>query len=365
MADVVGGGGAAGLSTEVDRERGAYADRIRRTNERLAFAVAGLFAITGLSPITTEADRAGVLWTAGLVLVLTVVWFRVVPTSALGDRRVLAFGLLLQPVIAVLLALTAGNDSQYFPYFLLPILVTVYSPRTSHTFVLGGAGALWLVIVAVVTRGRGDAITDVGALTVDLVQLLAMVLFTAFAGRTLREARSAITRRAEVLAVEREEAVREANTDTLTGLYNRRYAEDVLTRLVADGERGRAFSVIAIDVDGLKKVNDTRGHEAGDRLLKRVGETLQLQLRGADLAIRLGGDEFLALLPGTRDVQAQAVAGRLRRAVDTHDWSDVGVAVSISTGVAEWRTGQSGADVVKAADARLYEAKRARPGAPR
>jgi len=358
---VAGDRGAAGIRTEADRESAAYAERIRRTNERLAFAVAALFGITGILPITADVDRAGVLWTAAGVLLLTIIWFRVVPIRALGDRRVLAFGLLLQPVIAVLLALTGGNYSQYFPYFVLPILVTVYSPRTGHTFVLGGAGALWLVIIAVLTRDRGDAISDIGALTIDLVQLLAMVLFTAFAGRALRDARRAITQRAEVLAVEREQAVREANTDTLTGLYNRRYADDVLVRFVADAERGRPFSVIAIDVDGLKTVNDTRGHEAGDRLLKRVGQTLQLQLRGADLAIRLGGDEFLALLPGTREAQAQAVAARLGRAVETHDWSDVGDAVSISTGVAEWHTGQSGAGAVKAADARLYEAKRARP----
>ena len=201
----------------------------------------------------------------------------------------------------------------------------------------------------------------VGRLTIDLFELIAFVLFAAVIGRALREARRAITARAETLAAEREEAVREANTDVLTGLYNRRYADDVLVRSVAEAERGRPFSVIALDVDGLKQVNDQRGHEAGDRVLKRVAETLRLQLRGADLAIRLGGDEFLALLPGTRHVQAQAVAARLRRAVETHDWSDVGDEVSISCGAAEWQEGQTGADVVKAADERLYEAKRARP----
>ena len=351
----------AEIPTEAQRESDEYTERIRRTNGRLAFVVAALFAVTGILPMTADADRAGVLWASATVFLVMFAWFRLVPTRALGDRRVFAFGLLLQPVIVLLLALTGGNESQYFPYFMLPVLVSVYSPRNSHTVVLGAAGALWLVVVAILTRDRADAMPDIGALTVDLVQLLAMVLFTAFAGRALREARGAITKRAEALAVEREDAVRLANTDALTGLYNRRYADDVLVRLVADAERGRPFSVVALDVDGLKQVNDGRGHEAGDRVLKRVAETLRLQLRGADLAIRLGGDEFLALLPGTRHVQAQAVAARLRRAVETHDWSDVGDEISISCGAAEWQTGQGGADVAKAADVRLYEAKRARP----
>jgi len=75
--------------------------------------------------------------------------------------------------------------------------------------------------------------------------------------------------------------------------------------------------------------------------------------------IRVGGDEFLALLPGTREDQAKVVGERLRMAVRDHDWSAIGLPVSISVGAAEWRRGQSGDDVVKAADARLYEAKRA------
>jgi len=199
----------------------------------------------------------------------------------------------------------------------------------------------------------------VGRLATELLQLLAFALFTAFVGRAVREARRAITARAEELADERTSAMQLAFTDTLTGLYNRRYAEDLLKRLVSEAARGRPFSVLALDLDGLKRLNDTLGHAAGDRVLKQIGELLRLQLRGADVPIRVGGDEFLALLPGTREDQAKAVGERLRIAVRDHDWSAVGVPVSISVGAAEWRSGQSGDDVAKAADARLYEAKRA------
>lgn len=357
------GESAATTTTEVARERSEYADRIRRTNERLALSVAALFAFTGLLPITQTQHRDGVLWTAAVLLLVTLVWFRLVPAKALGDRRVAAFALLLQPVVLVLLSLTGGNDSPYFPYMLLPVLVTVYSPSTRHTLFVGAVSAVTLVAVAVLTHGADARSLIAEGLATDLIELLAFLLFTAFAGRALREARRAITARAEELAHERTTAMELAFTDTLTGLYNRRYADDLLKRLVSDAARGRPFSVVALDLDGLKRVNDALGHATGDRVIARIGELLRLQLRGADVPIRLGGDEFLALLPGTREDQANVVGERLRAAVREDDWSQIAVPVSVSVGAAEWRSGQRGEDVIKAADARLYEAKRARASA--
>jgi len=142
----------AQITTEAARERAEYAERIRGTNERLALSVAALFALTGLLPITLPEHREGVLWTAAVLLVVTLIWFRVVPPKALGDRRVATFGLLLQPVVLVLLSLTGGNDSPYFPYILLPVLVTVYSPSTRHTLFVGAVSAVTLVAVSVVWR---------------------------------------------------------------------------------------------------------------------------------------------------------------------------------------------------------------------
>lgn len=345
--------------TEAALETAAYAERIRRTNERLALAVCAIFAITGLLPITEQHDRAGVLWTALGFFLLTLVWFRLVPPAALGDRRVVVFAILVQPFVVVLLTLTGGNESPYFPYLLLTVLITVYSPRTVHTLVIGAVSAAGLLIVASIDRGSTDPALAGGRFVTELLQLLAFVLFTAFAGRALRDARRAITARAEALADERTSAMQLALTDPLTGLYNRRYAEDLLKRLVSEAARGRSFSVLALDLDGLKRLNDTLGHAAGDRVLARIGELLRLQLRGSDVPIRVGGDEFLALLPGTREDQAKAVGERLRAAIRDDDWSAIGRPVSISVGAAEWRSGQSGDDTVKAADARLYEAKRA------
>lgn len=347
--------------TEATREGAAYAERIRRINERLALAVCAIFAVTGLLPITEEQDRAGVLFTALGFLVLILVWFHLVPPTALGDRRVFVFCLLVQPVAILLLTLTGGNDSIYFPYLLLSVMVTVYSPRTRHTLVVGAVSAVGLLVVAIIDRGSAPLALVAGRLATELLQLLAFVLFTTFAGRALRDARQAITARAEELADERTDAMELAFTDTLTGLFNRRYAEDLLKRLVFEAARGRPFSVVALDLDGLKRINDTLGHATGDRVLARIGALLRLQLRGADVPIRQGGDEFLALLPGTREDQANAVGERLRVAIQGDDWSAIGVPVSVSVGAGEWRSGQSGEDVIKVADAHLYEAKRARP----
>jgi diguanylate cyclase (GGDEF)-like protein len=351
---------ASGPTTEAARESAEYADRIRRTNERLALSVAGLLAIFAFLPITLPEHRTGVFATAFVLFVIALVWFRVVPSTAFGERRVLVFGLLTQPVTIVLLSLTGGSDSPYLPFFLLPVLTTIYSPRTRHTLVIGVVSALSLLVVAFVSRSDDPLELVASRLATDLLELAAIVLFTAYAGRALREARRSITVRAETLAGEREEAMNLAFTDALTGLYNRRYAQETLKRLVREAMRGRPFTVLALDLDGLKQINDARGHATGDRVLARVGELLRLALRGADLPVRVGGDEFLALLPGTREEQGRVVGERLRAAVADSDWSFVGSPVSVSVGAAEWHGGQSDDDVVKAADADLYSAKRRR-----
>jgi diguanylate cyclase (GGDEF)-like protein len=347
-------------TTEAAREGAAYADRVRRTSQRIMLGVAALFAVMGVLPITQEENRDGVLWTALLVAAITLISFRVVRPTAMGERRVVGFAILVQPVVIVLLSLTGGNASPYFPYFLLPVLATIYSPRTEHTLVLGAVSAASLLVVTLITPGTDPPPVPAEQFVTRLIELFAYVLFTAFAGRALRDARHAITARAEQLAGERTTAMELAFTDTLTGLYNRRYADDLLKRLASEATRGRPFSVLALDLDGLKRINDTLGHATGDRVIARIAEILRQQLRGSDVPIRVGGDEFLALLPGTTFDQAKVVAERLRTAVRGDDWSGIGQPVSISVGAAEWASGQSGGDVVKAADVRLYEFKRAR-----
>ena len=113
------------------------------------------------------------------------------------------------------------------------------------------------------------------------------------------------------------EGLEAAVTDSLTGLYNRRYALPHLARM-ADraAATGRDFALMVLDIDHFKRINDTHGHAAGDRVLAEVARRLQANLRGIDLVARIGGEEFLVAMPDTTFEQARATAERLRRAVN-------------------------------------------------
>ena len=156
---------------------------------------------------------------------------------------------------------------------------------------------------------------------------------------------------------------REAITDSLTGLYNRRFLDEQLHLLHSLATRGhRPYSVLLFDVDGLKTVNDTSGHECGDRVLQLVADGLRDSLRASDVPIRFGGDEFVALLPETGVDMAAEVAERVRVAVRQRTRQDPRLAVDISAGVAGWCEGADEREVLKAADEGLYAAKRGGKG---
>ena len=154
-----------------------------------------------------------------------------------------------------------------------------------------------------------------------------------------------------------EAALAEADTDRLTGLHNRRGWD---RRLAAAAERCRRFgdpaTVVVVDLDGLKQVNDSRGHAAGDELIQRTGRVLRAQLRDVDVVARLGGDEFAVLALGTAPAHAQLLVARLRAAL-------AGAGLAASVGSAPHRLGQDVAATVQQADRAMYDDKRARRGA--
>ncbi len=155
-------------------------------------------------------------------------------------------------------------------------------------------------------------------------------------------------------------------TDGLTGLYNRRYAEELLQHEIQRGARyGSSLSVLLIDVDNFKRVNDGYGHAAGDAVLQRIAGSLRFGLRSADVVGRYGGEEVIVVLPQTPPESALRTAQRLLeivRALRFHK-IDEGLSVTISIGVSGWdkvpddRGEQS--LLLRKADQALYEAKRA------
>ncbi|MBB3270361.1 diguanylate cyclase (GGDEF)-like protein [Pseudomonas sp. OG7] len=148
---------------------------------------------------------------------------------------------------------------------------------------------------------------------------------------------------------------RDAQTDPLTGLGNRRSLELSLSLLEAEG---RAFAAIVLDIDHFKRVNDSHGHEVGDQALRQLAELMRRCCREGDLLCRTGGEEFLMMLPGASLEVAAVVAERLRVTVQDTPLEPVG-AVTISLGVARWdgEAGSEPMETLSEADRALYRAK--------
>lgn len=152
--------------------------------------------------------------------------------------------------------------------------------------------------------------------------------------------------------------------DLLTGAYNRRFLEESTTREIARAIRqGGPLSLVLLDLDHFKRVNDTYGHSVGDNLLRAVGRFLTGNLRGADLVCRYGGEEFALLLPGATKDEAVARLDNLRRLaseVGCADGRGGSVSVTFSAGVAAFPAdGDSLDKLLSAADGALYRAKAA------
>ncbi len=156
-----------------------------------------------------------------------------------------------------------------------------------------------------------------------------------------------------------EEELRHLSThDALTGLYNRGFFVEEMTRL----ERGRVFpvSIVMADIDHLKEVNDHQGHAAGDELLKRVAQALTAAFRSEDVVARLGGDEFAVLLPGADASAAADSLQRVRQAVHENNAAHPETPIYLSLGLSTAEKTTSLAGVLKEADEVMYREKRGR-----
>src|SRR5262245_42622506 len=154
-----------------------------------------------------------------------------------------------------------------------------------------------------------------------------------------------------------------AITDALTGLFNRRYMETHVGTLVDQAaNRGKPLTVLVLDIDYFKSINDTHGHDAGDDVLREFAIRIKKSIRGIDLACRYGGEEFVVVMPETDMAVATLVAERLRRRIASEPFpiqQGAGkVEVTISIGIAGLGSGDTAAAVLKRADQALYRAKR-------
>ena len=170
---------------------------------------------------------------------------------------------------------------------------------------------------------------------------------------------STVAKRTAELSEKNHELELLSMTDRLTGLANRRQLDTLLEHEIARCERhGTEFSVIMLDIDDFKRVNDEHGHDVGDTVLIAVAEVLKENIRRLDVLGRWGGEEFLILCSDTPAEQATAVAEKLRRALAAHAIEPTG-AKTASFGITAFRPGDSIRALTRRADAALYRAKEA------
>ncbi len=284
-------------------------------------------------------------WWTIAPLIVAGVFFRIADGSA---ERLLRPEYLLfcawgasELMIAIAVALTGGPRSSAMAWFAIPIVTL--SARFPARGVLAGVGVTVLMMLAVAFGVDAHAVIDSPPL---LIMPLALTIAVAILSTALMQSD----------VIHRSEAV----IDPLTGMLNRNSLKDRTLELAHQSERtGQPVGLIVGDLDHFKTVNDSHGHATGDAVLQDIAYVLRKQLRAFDLAYRIGGEEFLVLLPGANFEQSLAMAERLRRGVEA-DTVGGGLHVTMSFGVAASRR-ESAFDyqaVCAEADAALYEAKR-------
>jgi two-component system, cell cycle response regulator len=169
----------------------------------------------------------------------------------------------------------------------------------------------------------------------------------------------------DALKANYKKTISQAITDGLTGLYNRHYLDNHLNNLVREAlNNNKPLSLMILDIDKFKSVNDTYGHDVGDVALKHISAIIVSTVRSSDLAARLGGEEFVVLMPGTDSVQAKAAAERLRKNVEISSFAiphpPGKISITVSIGVSFMNEmGDSGQALLKRADEAMYKAKNA------
>lgn len=309
-------------------------------------------ALEGLSSrgLRSLSRVMAVMWlTGGLLVLSSVVLLRDLSST---DRR----GLLAIGVLALLTALMTRALAAVLPAWCYRALSTAGVVAITGTVVFSGAQApfellyVWVVILAALHYGR----TATVVLSVLSVLGYALGLWFLGLGVLLPALALAVTNTVAAAVIGwLSRASMDARVDALTGIANRRELEARLAvELDRSGAADRPLCVALVDVDHFKEVNDARGHAAGDELLRRLVSIWRANMRDTDLLARLGGDEFAVVLPGVAVEHAGLIVERLRELSSA-------VGANCSAGVAPCLPGDSVSNVLRRADAALYEAKRA------
>jgi diguanylate cyclase (GGDEF)-like protein len=352
-------------------ERQFEADTHARRCERLTIGILVSAVIYNFFLVADWLLVPDVFWLAvalhfGLVTpwMLTAAWLMTRgPTPFARDALAASVALIIILQIDMGFALTTHASAAHYQYVVIPTLLytNVSLHRLSFPFARAVTAAILVCHASLVLTA--PYLTGAVAAMI-LVQIAVAAYITLVANYTMeRDLRRAYlyALRDRLLHARADAA---SKRDALTGLANRHRLEEDLRALWAANDANSPVSVVLVDIDHFKHLNDRYGHAAGDLCLKRVAAILAAELRGpADQAVRYGGEEFLLLLPGTDMVGAMRIAERTRRAVEAAAIPNEGAGqrgmVTASFGVASAATTDlTATELIAAADSALYAAKR-------
>ncbi len=324
--------------------------RHRRSGLVLSYALPAAVALR--TAIRPEAPHAGtVLMLAAAVVVLTPLLLLVPLDRLVANDRVrwLFFGWDLAGIIVVTVAvwLDGGADSSY------RLLLFVVIAHAALAFPPGGTAGVGLA--AVLAYGIVGVLGPPADLADSVLATVALVMTTAVGAIASQNYLSLNRRISEVAEV----ATMLSEHDGLTGCLNHRTFYDRVTRATRENAPEVPLSVLVLDVDDFKSVNDEHGHPAGDELLVRLGDELRSACRAGDAAGRIGGDEFAILLVGTDERAARQTVDRLLSRISA---GLLPHGATVTIGAATAPSGTPAQRLVADADAALYATRRAARG---
>ncbi|SFH92807.1 GGDEF domain-containing protein [Modicisalibacter xianhensis] len=358
------------LESLFEQETGKSRARHLLVGSVIAIVIYNLFLFTDVLMIpdivmTAVMVRSGLITPLAL-LSMAVMWRGLPPLA----RESLEAGIVLLSAISLcyLLALTEAPQSPFYhPGLVLVILFGNVVVRLRFWFAV--ATSLTIIVLYALLRPGPATLTD-EAVIINVVMMSSCAVFTLFANYILeRDQRRGYllglrerVRRAE-LSVSNAELTRLSYADPLTGIANRRELNRYLKNLT-DNRGFERIAFILFDIDHFKRYNDHYGHPAGDRCLTQVAQILQASLyRTGDLVARIGGEEFIVVLPDAGQRTALLIAERLREAVAAaaipHEASPIRPVITLSAGVSEGAMDNDVLTILSAADTALYRAKAA------
>lgn len=298
----------------------------------------------------------------GILVVVLVIYYLTRPSSADAVTRghaVLLFGfatiLLVFCTVSTMIDQAIHGQITVYVIGTMTIAVAMYlPPRVSvPLFTLNHAG--FLVAMTFLQPDRATLMSHY--VNGTIVMVLAVVIT-----KLMFDSQRRVFQGMSVIQNQQHELERLAIEDSLTGLYNRRYADSRLAEELERSRRyNRPFSIAMADIDHFKRVNDTYSHQVGDEVLRQLAGLLRAAIRTVDVVTRYGGEEFVIIFPETTEGTAHAVCEKMRSSVERHNWHVIadGLAVTISIGVSGSNADDDVAGVMRAADDRLYQAKHA------